>query len=82
LLAVVPAVAREERVPADALANYIAHRLAEKGHDWWWAAERLQDRSEDPYGIARQMFLRHARLDAINEADRALLVQALTDAEG
>lgn len=79
LSSVVPQVAAEEHVPADALANHIAYRLSEQGQNWWGAATNLQDKRINPWQIARDVFLEYADLSVINEADRTLLLQALTE---
>jgi len=81
LSTVVPQVAAEEKVPADALAYHVAYRLSEEQEDWWGGATNLQDKRTDPWKIARDIFLERADLRVINEIDRALLLQALTDAE-
>lgn len=81
LAAVVPQVAAEQDVPADALANYIAFSLSRNGRNWWGAATNLQDKRIDPWALARDVFLEHADMSLINEVDRTLLLQALTDGE-
>jgi hypothetical protein len=79
LTTVVPQVAAEEGVPLGPLAYYIAYSLSLDGQNWWGAATNLQDRSIDPWSTARKMFLRKADLSVLNEADRSLLLQALSE---
>lgn len=76
---VLPRVAERERVRVDALANYTAFRLSLQGRNWWGAAKNLQMTSPDPWLIARDVALEHVNLDALNETDRSLLVQALAE---
>ena len=47
--------------------------------NWWGAATNLQDESEGPWHIAREVFFEHTDLSVLNEFDRNLLQQALTD---
>ena len=81
LKSVLPVVAAEEGVLADALAYFMAYRMAEDGTDWWGAATNLQDTSIDPWRLARDVFLERANLGVLNPADRSLLAQALMDEE-
>jgi transcriptional regulator with XRE-family HTH domain len=78
----VPQVAVRERVPVDALANYMAFRLS---HDnitnWWGTAAKLQSVSEQPWGTARNLFLKKVNFGSLNELDRNLLQQAMSDIE-
>lgn len=77
----VPKVAKQENVPVDTLANYMAFRLSLQGHNWWPTATNLQNTDEEPWQTARDMFLRRANFGALNETDRNLLQQAMSDAE-
>ncbi len=78
----VPQVAAREGVPVDALANYIAFRLS---HDnitnWWGTAAKLQSVSEQPWETARSLFLKKVNFGSLNESDRNLLQQAMSDIE-
>ena len=82
LKAVVPRVAAREHVPADALANYMAFRLSLQGHNWWGAATNLQEAGPDPWQTTRDLLLAQANVDRLNDVDRTLLLQALSDVEG
>jgi ribosome-binding protein aMBF1 (putative translation factor) len=82
LKAVVPRVAAREHVPADALANYMAFRLSLQGINWWGAATNLQEAGTDPWQTARNLFLEQANIERLNDVDRTLLLQALSDVEG
>lgn len=79
LKSVVPGVAACHGVRIGDLANYLAFRLSLQGQNWWGAAMNLQDRSTDPWQIARDLFLGHADLTALNPIDRGLILQALTE---
>jgi transcriptional regulator with XRE-family HTH domain len=76
---VVPQVAQEEGVRADVLANYLAFRLSLQGISWWPTANALQSAHPDPWAVARDVLLEHLNLSALNEADRALLLQGLAE---
>ena len=76
---VVLEIAAEEGVPADALANYMAYRLSLEGHNWWPTAMTLQVGGSDAWSTARDILLQRADLGRLNEADRELLSQALTE---
>ena len=82
LRTVAPQVAAAEGVPVDALANYLAHRLAGEGQNWWGAAMSLQASDTDAWNVARGVLLDRADLGRLNELDRAVLTQALTGEEG
>lgn len=81
LKAAVPRVAAKEKVQLDDLANYMAFRLSMQGINWWGTANNLQKTGEDPWKLARDIFLEFVDLDAINELDRDILVQALQEKE-
>ena len=74
-------VATKEKVPVDALANYLAFRLAkEHGENWWGAANILQE-TGNPWNIVRNVFFERADFSKLSEPDRELLAQALTSWE-
>lgn len=77
LKSVVPRVAAHHNVPVDALANYLAYRLADSGTPWWGAAQNLQASEPDPWAIARDILLERADFDRLAPLDRSLLLQAL-----
>jgi transcriptional regulator with XRE-family HTH domain len=79
---VVPQIAAKEKVSVGALANHMAYRLGqEEITNWWGPATNLQEPSQEPWRIARDLFLEHANFGALNEVDRSLLQQALSDPE-
>lgn len=77
LKSAVPRVARRNGVKVDDLANYLAYRLSLQGENWWGTATNLQHGGSDPWETARDAFLHHADLHALNPLDRDLLTQAL-----
>jgi transcriptional regulator with XRE-family HTH domain len=79
LKAAVPRVAKQEHVPVDFLANYMAFRLSLQKINWWGAATNLQAEGPDPWKTARNIFLEQAAFERINELDRTLLMQALSE---
>jgi hypothetical protein len=82
LKTVVPRVAVREGVPVDALANYMAFRLSLEGTtNWWGTARDFQTVGKDPLSIARGVFFERVSLTHLDEIDRGLLVQALSDSE-
>jgi len=79
---VVPLVAARENVSVAALANYMAFRLSLQGENWWGAATNLQTEDTDytdPWQTARDYLLERASFGQLNEVDRNLLLQALSD---
>lgn len=79
LKAVVPRIAAQEHAPVDFLANYMAFRLSLQNINWWGAATNLQANGSDPWRTARDVFLEKASFERINESDRHLLMQALSE---
>ena len=79
LKAALPRVAEKEHVPIDTLANYMAFRLSLQEINWWGAATNLQSTNHEPWQIARDIFLRQVTFDRLNEVDRNLLAQSLSD---
>jgi transcriptional regulator with XRE-family HTH domain len=76
-------VAYDARVPLGVLANYLAFRIADDTADgerinWWGTAARLQKEGEQPWRIARDIFLEQVDLRNVNLFDRELLVRTLT----
>jgi hypothetical protein len=57
----------------------MAYRLSLQGINWWGAATNLQATGESPWDSTRRAFLEHADLQALNEFDREVLLQALKD---
>lgn len=81
LKSVVPQIAKRENVPVDALANHLAYKMSLVGKSWWGAATNLQNTSRQPWAIARDLFLRNVNFGSLNELDRRLLEQAMSDVE-
>lgn len=81
LKSAVPIVAQREHVATDALANYMAFRLSLQKLDWWGTANNLQERSTAAWRITRDLLLRQANVEVLDEIDRNLLLQALSSSE-
>ena len=79
LKAAVPRVAKKENISVDALANYMAFRLSLQDINWWGAATNLQEKDVDPWQIARDILLETISFEQLNEIDRNILMQALSD---
>jgi transcriptional regulator with XRE-family HTH domain len=79
LKAQVRALAEEQNVEVDALANYMAYRLAAEGESWWGTAAKLQDESGQAPVIARRRLQEHLELDSLDPDDRTILTAALGD---
>ncbi|MCC6175751.1 MAG: helix-turn-helix transcriptional regulator [Chloroflexi bacterium] len=77
LKSVVPQVARNAGVQVDALANYMAFRLALDGANWWPTAAGLQATGEEPHRIVRDILFERVDMSRLSEPDRQLLSQAL-----
>lgn len=80
LKGVVAKVANNAGVSAGTLANYLAYRLSLQGENWWGTAKSFQSSEPNPLVIARKVFLEHVELVSLNEVDRDLLSQALSEA--
>ena len=74
---VVRRVARTRGVSVGALANYLAFRLSWQGLDWWGAAANLQREDQDPWTVARDVFVERHPYRIDDEIDRSLLDRAL-----
>ena len=70
-------VASRQRVPVDALANYLAFRLSLDGHNWWGTATNLQGDDGKPWVVIRDKLLSHLELTRLADFDREILLQAL-----
>ncbi len=70
-------VAGREGVDIAQLANYLAFRLALQGEDWWGTAANLQPKVEDPWEIARDVFLERFDFSRLGDFDRDLVARAL-----
>jgi transcriptional regulator with XRE-family HTH domain len=71
------AVAKEADIPVGLLANLMAFRLAQSGHDWWGVAQNLQPAEDSPWKMARDIFAKRADLSALSSEEQSLLLQAL-----
>ena len=77
LKSTVQRVAKQEGVPVDSLANYMAFRLAaEQGQNWWGTANSLQSVG-NPWAVVRNVFFERADFSKLSGPDRELLAQAL-----
>ncbi len=81
LKAAVSMVADNEDIEVGALANYMAFRLSFQDVNWWGAATNLQSSDRNPWEIARDWLVERLELDRLNDADRQILLQALTTTE-
>jgi transcriptional regulator with XRE-family HTH domain len=81
LKGVVLRVAKEAGIQVDGLAEYVAYRLTEQDIDWWGTATNLQDRSGNPWIVARDIALERIDFGRLNPVDRELLALALTEME-
>lgn len=79
LKAQVRALAEQENVEVDALANYMAYRLAAEGENWWGTAAKLQDESGEAPVIARRRLQERIELDRLDADDRTILTAALEE---
>ncbi len=69
-------VAKENRVPVDALANYMAYRLSMQNENWWGAANNMQSDEPSPLAIARDELNDRVQLEKLNPEERRILLQA------
>ena len=74
---VVRKVAKKQGVSVGALANYLAFRLSWQGVNWWGAAANLQREDQDPWTVARDVFVERHPYCIEDEIDRSLLDRAL-----
>jgi len=70
-------LASESGVEVDALANYMAWRLAGEGENWWSTAAGLQDESGQAPVLALQMLRDRIDWSLLDDDDAALLSGAL-----
>jgi transcriptional regulator with XRE-family HTH domain len=70
---VVSDVARKQGVDIGALANYMAFRLSWRDINWWGAASNLQAGDNNPWTIARDVFVQRFPFTIDNDLDRELL---------
>jgi len=78
---VVQNVAKREKAPVDALANYIAFILSLDGWNWWGVATKLQN-NIDPTLIVKDIMLKYLKLEALSEPDMDLLSRAINPRGG
>ncbi|WP_019914320.1 XRE family transcriptional regulator [Paenibacillus sp. HW567] len=75
-------VAKDEKVSASSLANYLAFRLSLQGQDWWGAASNLQlNDSNEPFKIAKEVLLNNIDFKKLDEAETEIVLQALSENE-
>jgi transcriptional regulator with XRE-family HTH domain/Zn-dependent peptidase ImmA (M78 family) len=79
LKAQVRLLAEREHVESDALANYMAYRLAAENENWWATAAKLQDESGQAQLLARTRLLERLDLARLAPDDRAILTSALQE---
>lgn len=77
LKAEVQKAATQHRVEVDALASYMAWRLALEGENWWGTAAKLQKESDNAAVLAREALLARIDWSRLTEDDAALLRAAL-----
>ena len=74
-----PKVAKRYNINLGSLANHMAYRLSAQNENWWGASHTLQGDATSPFDTARSILLRRIDLRKLNELDRDLLTQALTE---
>ena len=78
LSGVVEQVAHAYAIPLGILANLVAENVqTSSGRRWWGVAENLQPDEDDPWKIARDVFIEEANLAAISATQRDLLRSVL-----
>jgi transcriptional regulator with XRE-family HTH domain/Zn-dependent peptidase ImmA (M78 family) len=70
-------VASKHKIRVDALANYVAYRLAYQGSQWWQTADSLQMKEPEPYLVAREFLLNNMSMDKLSSLDYNILSNAL-----
>jgi transcriptional regulator with XRE-family HTH domain len=70
-------VAERNQIRVDALANYLAHRLAYQGNQWWSIADGLQEKDPEPFEIAQEILLQNIEINNLTSMDYNLLATAL-----
>lgn len=69
-------VAERNKVDVGALANIMAHELSKEGYNWWGAANNLQNKSEDPCQIAKEIFKERITIsNELENIDKELLLE-------
>jgi hypothetical protein len=79
LKSVVPEVAQKFNVNVGSVANLMAYRLAQQNENWWGTANNLQQQTQNPFEISRELLLQHLNLSCLSAFDRELLQRALSD---
>ncbi len=74
---IVRRVAKQRGVNVGALANYLAFRLSWQGLNWWGAAANLQRKDEDPWIVARDVFIERHPCHIEDKVDQSLLDRVL-----
>jgi transcriptional regulator with XRE-family HTH domain len=74
-------VAAREKVPVDALANYLAWRLSEEGLAWWGVANTFQVTEPSPWRMARDHLLERVEWSRLAPPDRELVTRAMAPGE-
>ena len=77
LKGVVSEIADRFGVDLGSLANYLAFRLSWQGLNWWGAAANLQANDEDPWAVAREVFIERFPYKIDDKLDMQLLNRAL-----
>lgn len=79
----VPRVADRHGVDPASLANYLAFRLSIQtpSTNWWPTANTFQSTDGDPTQVARDRLLGHLNYSRLNDVDRNILIQALSNNE-
>ena len=70
-------VAEAEEVSVGLLADYVAHRVARPGINWWATANSLHSSDEDAWLIARAELFSRAQLDRLDSLDRDILIDGM-----
>lgn len=69
-------VSQKHGLRTDSLANYLAHRLAYQGSQWWQTADTLQEKEPFPYEIARDILLENIDMNKLGPIDYNILSTA------
>ena len=71
-------VAERENVSLSILAYQVANEAKARKINWWGAATNLQDNTNNPWLIAKNILFENIDLTSLNKTDRGLLERATT----
>ena len=72
------AIAKQENIREDFLANHLAFRLQNQSENWWGTANNLQITNPEPFAITQSFLQKNLKMEHLSNFESKILERALS----